>query len=182
MEVRECRTCLAEKSIEEFDMAYGEYRRWHCNGCFNGKRRRSYRDDPLVRQQRTDDNTRSYIANYESIREGQRVYRENHREADRESSRQWRKDNPQKVRDLSSKHKALRRGALDGELIDRNAVWERDKGICGICNQEIEDATWHLDHIIPVSKGGKHVYANVQSTHASCNLRKGANILGVKLP
>lgn len=174
LEDRKCRTCRDTKDIEEFGIVYGDYRRWHCNQCFNSKRRRDYRDDPVVHQQRLDDNARSYLINYESIREGQRVYREENQEADRESSRQWRKNNPQKVRDSSSKHKALRRGAPDGELVSRDLVWERDQGICGVCNQRIgEGSIWHLDHIIPVSKGGRHIYTNVQATHPTCNLTKG---------
>jgi 5-methylcytosine-specific restriction endonuclease McrA len=30
----------------------------------------------------------------------------------------------------------------------------------------------HIDHIVPLSRGGLHCYANVQVAHSRCNLRK----------
>jgi hypothetical protein len=66
------------------------------------------------------------------------------------------------------------------EWISRQAVWERDKGICGICHQPAEESNWHLDHIVPLSKGGLHLYANVQVSHPLCNESKGANEDGLR--
>lgn len=34
----------------------------------------------------------------------------------------------------------------------------------------------HLDHVIPMSKGGGHTYANTQCSHLKCNVDKGARI------
>jgi len=58
------------------------------------------------------------------------------------------------------------------EAIDRQTVFSRDGGLCGICQQGVEPANWHLDHIIPLVRGGPHSYDNVQVSHPSCNLRK----------
>lgn len=35
----------------------------------------------------------------------------------------------------------------------------------------------HIDHIIPLAKGGKNVVANLQLTHACCNLKKHDNVI-----
>ena len=57
----------------------------------------------------------------------------------------------------------------------RQPVLERDGMICQLCRRAIEDvAEVHIDHIVPVSKGGTSVPENLQVTHGRCNLRKGA--------
>lgn len=44
---------------------------------------------------------------------------------------------------------------------------------CAICNCYLTyDKKRHLDHIIPLSKGGKHILSNVQWTCQHCNLVK----------
>ena len=62
------------------------------------------------------------------------------------------------------------------EVVCRDVVLRRDAGRCGICGLTIMEANWHLDHIIPLSKGGEHSYANVQAAHARCNMRKHARV------
>jgi 5-methylcytosine-specific restriction endonuclease McrA len=32
---------------------------------------------------------------------------------------------------------------------------------------------FHVDHIVPICKGGEHTYANVQPAHPICNISKG---------
>lgn len=53
------------------------------------------------------------------------------------------------------------------------AVLERDDGVCGICDSDVDPFDFHVDHVIPLSAGGEHSYANVQVAHPICNLRKG---------
>jgi 5-methylcytosine-specific restriction endonuclease McrA len=53
-------------------------------------------------------------------------------------------------------------------------VLERDEGICHICGAVVDENKWHLDHIVPISKGGAHSYTNVATSHPKCNLEKGA--------
>lgn len=59
----------------------------------------------------------------------------------------------------------------------------RDNGICkicgkpidllDICNKAVGGFYPSIDHIIPMSKGGGHVWENVQLAHVICNSRKG---------
>jgi hypothetical protein len=60
-------------------------------------------------------------------------------------------------------------------LVYRNSKW-----ICGICKQPIDACVkWpdpqspSVDHIVPLTKGGLHIYENVQATHLRCNIQKG---------
>lgn len=62
------------------------------------------------------------------------------------------------------------------EHVDHRIVYERDNETCGICGEHVEWADFSLDHVIPLSKGGEHSYANTQTAHLPCNIRKGAKI------
>src|SRR5262245_20111594 len=55
------------------------------------------------------------------------------------------------------------------EPVNRELVYKRDKWRCGICHKKVNPKLKaphpmrkSLDHIIPMSRGGDHTYANVQ--------------------
>ena len=54
--------------------------------------------------------------------------------------------------------------------LSRRAVFYRDKFTCQYCRKETRSLT--LDHIIPRSRGGPHVWKNVVSACIPCNHRK----------
>ena len=55
----------------------------------------------------------------------------------------------------------------------RYDVLKRDGFKCQICGASAQDgATLHVDHIIPVSKGGKTEMSNLQTLCDRCNLGK----------
>jgi 5-methylcytosine-specific restriction endonuclease McrA len=60
------------------------------------------------------------------------------------------------------------------ETIYPAIVWDREEGLCGICGKPADPDNWHLDHAIPLARGGEHTYANVQVSHPECNWKKGA--------
>src|SRR5271166_2713229 len=73
-------------------------------------------------------------------------------------------------------HSQTRRARKLGQFIedvDPRVVYEMHGGMCGICKRFI-DGEFHVDHVIPLSKGGMHGYVNVQPAHPICNLEKGA--------
>lgn len=53
---------------------------------------------------------------------------------------------------------------------------DRDHGRCGICRKTVRAKRGpmgpSIDHIIPLSLGGRHELVNVQLAHLRCNLRK----------
>lgn len=86
--------------------------------------------------------------------------------------------------DKRAEYAAARQARLLGQFVERvyrSVVFKRDKGICGICHKPVDPSDWHLDHIIPISRGGEHSYANVQVTHPFCNVSKGAKLLEFEL-
>ncbi len=62
------------------------------------------------------------------------------------------------------------------EPVNVKKVYRKDKGVCQICGLEVPFDTsssniWGatVDHIIPLSKGGKHSLSNCQLAHRMCN-------------
>lgn len=75
-------------------------------------------------------------------------------------------------------HNENRRARLVDAFVENVSLailFERDKGICGICGLTLtlEEAT--MDHIVALANGGKHSYVNTQIAHGLCNSTKGAN-------
>lgn len=59
----------------------------------------------------------------------------------------------------------------------RNKIKERDNYTCQICGKYMPDEVGlHIDHIIPISKGGKTVEQNLQVLCDKCNLRKSNRV------
>lgn len=63
------------------------------------------------------------------------------------------------------------------ERVYRSVLFRRDKGRCGLCGKKVDPANWHMDHIVPLSQGGEHSYANMQVAHPFCNVSKGARLI-----
>lgn len=55
----------------------------------------------------------------------------------------------------------------------REQIMERDNYTCQICGRSMPDGFGlHIDHIVPISKGGRSVPENLQVLCAKCNLSK----------
>lgn len=59
----------------------------------------------------------------------------------------------------------------------KRRVIERDGMVCQLCHLTVEAGDMHLDHIKPFSLGGATDVNNLQVTHSTCNMRKGAKWL-----
>ena len=105
----------------------------------------------------------------------QTAYYTAHREKIAAYAAAYAKANPETYANYSATRRARKADAFI-EAIDRQVVFVRDQGTCGICQQGVESANWHLDHVLPLSKGGMHSYDNVQVSHPVCNMRKGSKI------
>lgn len=79
-------------------------------------------------------------------------------------------------RDGKVRRSAFERRGAKWEAVSPILVYERDQWRCGICRRRINpdlgpphphSAT--IDHIVPRSKGGDHLYANVRAAHRRCN-------------
>jgi 5-methylcytosine-specific restriction endonuclease McrA len=76
-----------------------------------------------------------------------------------------------------NRRRARLKGAGRIEKINRIAVFERDGGVCGICNSPVPREKFEVDHIRPIARGGTHSWDNVQLAHPSCNRKKYVKVL-----
>lgn len=117
-----------------------------------------------------------------------RAYRQANIEHEREVAKEWRKKNPDKVKQYDKdpvkirKRASLRRARKrmsvigDVEAIERwERFWKSRKSVrCHWCGNRFPGKRCHADHVIPLSKGGSHSLENLVISCQTCNLRKQA--------
>ena len=57
--------------------------------------------------------------------------------------------------------------------LNRRAIFARDHHRCQYCTEAAEN----IDHVIPRSRGGQHIWENVVASCQPCNARKGDKML-----
>lgn len=57
--------------------------------------------------------------------------------------------------------------------IDRGAILERDRWTCVYCGADLRQVEPHIDHVIPLSRGGQNEPDNLAAACKPCNLSKG---------
>jgi 5-methylcytosine-specific restriction endonuclease McrA len=88
-----------------------------------------------------------------------------------ERTRKYRKNNPDKVREFSSKRRGRKTGKLPKGTVLRIGELQRWK--CAICSVGIKEK-FHTDHVMPLAREGKHEPLNIQLLCPTCNTKKSA--------
>ena len=57
--------------------------------------------------------------------------------------------------------------------LSRQNIFLRDEHTCQYCYKKFSDKKLTIDHVVPLSKGGKHEWTNVVTACSVCNNRKG---------
>lgn len=96
----------------------------------------------------------------------------------------WRQRHPGKAAAYDARRRALLQQARTAETFAPSEVHSRDGWTCQLCLLPIDPSNaWpdpmsaSIDHVIPLSRGGAHTMANVQSAHLGCNCSKGAKLM-----
>ena len=128
---------------------------------------------------RNKDRIKEYrIKNKERISSVFRIYREKNAEKINESARAYRAANPEKMAE-SWRNKSARRRMAEGShtAADVRAIFDAQRGICANCNSKLSKSgpdKYHVDHILPLARGGSNDKYNLQCLCKPCNLRKNA--------
>ncbi|HUN91268.1 MAG TPA: HNH endonuclease [Burkholderiaceae bacterium] len=57
--------------------------------------------------------------------------------------------------------------------LTKHRLFARDRNVCGYCGVNFAESELTVEHIVPVSRGGRHEWTNVVTACRSCNTRKG---------
>lgn len=99
------------------------------------------------------------------------------------SSTKWRKLNP----DAKRRSEARRRSTVYEKYTELQVI-DIYGSVCHLCGKDIDmtakrspgkpgwELSLHLDHVIPISKGGTDTLENVRPAHGICNIKKGARV------
>ena len=178
--------------------AHERHRDAPCEGCIMAKRayQRQLRLRHLEKSQKRD---REYASLH---REERKIWAANFYKKNSESlkarsaknrldnpsySIQYRAAHPEIMAKHQRNYRARKRNA-PSELYTTQQILDIYGSDCHICLEPIDLTAprinhqfgWqkglHLDHVIPISKGGEDMISNIKPSHAVCNLRKHATI------
>ena len=155
------RECNARWRAKNPDKAREKAARWYAKDI--GKRRE------YAAQRRAE--------NPERIRETDaRRYAKNPKKK-REAAARWRAEHPEKARKIYARRRVRELTQL-GEVTRgiQTILRKRQNSRCAApgCGVKLTKSNEHLDHIVPLSKGGMHTDENFQLLCAHCNQTKGA--------
>lgn len=114
-------------------------------------------------------------ANRDYVRENGREWQKMNRDKVCASSRKWRKKTPEKGRFYATNRRQRTRNNI-GDLSLAEGFYE-----CAVRISKCVGIPFEVDHIIPLSRGGRHDYRNLQVIPKALNMRK-FNRIDFKLP
>jgi 5-methylcytosine-specific restriction endonuclease McrA len=113
------------------------------------------------------------------------------REQSREIKRRWEENHPDRVKDAAkkyrSKHKTTRQAGLRNYRAKKNnnggthtaqdiqLLYKQQKGKCYYCSKKVGER-YDVDHVIPVSRGGRNDISNLVIACKPCNQSKGGRM------
>jgi 5-methylcytosine-specific restriction endonuclease McrA len=110
-----------------------------------------------------------HAANKDKINALTKAWKEAHKDWHRAYAARYRKENPERKRLSEHNRRARTKGKLSADIFEK--LFKLQKGKCACCGKKL-GKDFHLDHIVPLSKGGLNVDSNVQLLTAFCNVSK----------
>ena len=111
-------------------------------------------------------------ANPEKVLENQKIYYQKHAEQERMRVSVWKKANPDKVNAYKATRKAIQNKVHDIHTSDDKWLLAEFYSLAKL-REEVLGFKWHVDHIVPLSKGGRNCLTNLQVVPEHWNLSKG---------
>ncbi len=192
-----CPTCATNKLATEFHKnrtrktGYGA----QCKQCVLARSKRNYDANPEKYREKSKKRYASNpefhrnwakqhrLANPESVKAAVKRYKDANPEKMAAIWQAWASKNPEKILQ-NNRRKRAQKNSVPSEKYTKEdilAAWGTD---CHLCNKPIDLTAsrrskfgLQLDHVMPISKGGHDVIANVKPSHALCNQSKKNKII-----
>jgi 5-methylcytosine-specific restriction endonuclease McrA len=185
--LKRCPGCHETKAVAEFykdKLAYDGLNQ-HCKACVAVRNKAYYdahQEQERARYVEHGDERRAKGAIYRAVhREVMQAYRDATAEHKRIQSRAYYALHPETALKSGRKRRA-HRAAVGGTITtsEWNELAWAFGNRCLCCGTKDKPLT--MDHVIPLSKGGPHVIANVQPLCQTCNNRKGVREVDYRCP
>lgn len=181
--MKTCSKCKKDKASDGFspDKRASDGLMSQCRDCRNAYKNEYYhkvKNEPWFQQKLNANKKRkaAYDKEYSQrdyVKKNQAATRARNSKKRVQDAKEWAKNNPEKRRAISINYKSKRRavtrkGMSGGDL----AAWtkQQDK-TCYWCKRRCDDA-YHVDHMVPLSRGGAHESYNLAISCPPCNLKK----------
>lgn len=187
-QIKQCSRCNNSFSLDNF-RTKGNYFFSYCKSC-EREYSKIYREKNKEKIKKSK--SEYYFKNIDEIKIKQKEYKENNKDIllfkKRHKSKIYRENNKDKIIQyrkiynkrlsckVSKKNYKHKRRAIEnaGDITNKQLLkLENNINKCYWCNNKIIDNKYHLDHYIPLSKGGKHTISNLVVSCPNCNLKKG---------
>lgn len=158
-----------------------------CDSCREGERQRK-RTYAELNKDKIKATKKAYRErNKETLKDYAAKYQQQNAEQIRIRKSNYQKANPELIVEISQRRRAKKlKAPNDGHTIqDVLSVYGSD---CYLCGEAIDlnaprstkKEGWkrglHMEHVVPLSKGGTNLISNVRPSHALCNLLKHVDI------
>lgn len=182
-----CSKCGKEKDIDKFskDSQKKDGLRSSCKSCkslydkiyveknkeYKYEKNKEYRGSRKAEKAKYDKEYRE--ANKEHVLRRKREYY--HFNGGSDANKVWRKKNKELVRSYAHNAKAKRRSLLAESSLTNKQLTEwkiKQEKVCSYCLVECKHS-YHIDHIMPLTRGGKHEITNLTISCPQCNHSKG---------
>lgn len=156
--MKQCSKCKEIKSLDHFykNKNYKDGLYYQCKTCVSIYMKEYGQTHP----------------NYNPTRK--KVYLTRYPERHNQQNREWAAKNLERSRLQKRTSEAKRRTQGQGTITTQQIreLIASSKNICFWCLQEVQDGQFHLDHVHPLSKGGKTSIDNLVYSCAACNRKK----------
>lgn len=156
-----CKVC--KKTYDTKYVAENKDKKYAVNKLYNEAHREEKRQYDAARRAELRDVINAKKRAYYHSEEGKRI------------NRQWHLDNWGKVVTSKKNTKHKRRESIGTSSLSGASLYEwttLQVKVCKYCDVECENS-FHIDHVIPLSKGGLHELSNLVIACPSCNCSKG---------